>query len=240
MDFSKRSYDPELLDRDDIPFRDIERNMQELDTINTRLGGHRITIKGFSDLIGSRTHVSVCEIGCGGGDNLKALRRWAAKKNITLSMTGIDIKSACIDFAAQQCESPNNVAWICSDYRKITLDPRPDIIFCSLFCHHFSEEGVEDILSWMHTNSSIGFFINDLQRHPIAYHAISLLTKVFSRSYLVQNDAPLSVLRGFSRQELELIAKKAAKKSPFIHRITNEWAFRWLLVARNKEIPEIE
>ncbi len=239
MDFSKRSYEPELLDGDDIPFRDIERNMQELDTINTRLGGHRITIKGFRDLIGNRSHVSVCEIGCGGGDNLKALSRWAVKKNIRLSMTGIDIKAACIDFAAQHCESREDVAWICSDYRKITLDPKPDIIFSSLFCHHFSEEGVEDILSWMCTNSSTGFFINDLQRHPIAYHAISILTKVLSRSYLVRNDAPLSVLRGFSRKELEQIAKKASMRTPFIHRITNEWAFRWLLVARNKDISEI-
>jgi 2-polyprenyl-3-methyl-5-hydroxy-6-metoxy-1,4-benzoquinol methylase len=238
MDFSKRSYEPELLDNDDIPFVDIERNMQELDIINTRLGGHRITIKGFSNLIGSRSHASVCEIGCGGGDNLKALRRWADKRNIKLSMTGIDIKSACIDFAAQQSESPEDVTWICSDYRKITLNPKPDIIFCSLFCHHFSEEGVKEILSWMHANSSLGFFINDLQRHPIAYHAISILTKAFSRSYLVRNDAPLSVLRGFSRQELEQMAKEAAEYNRFDHRITNEWAFRWLLIARNKEIPE--
>ena len=47
MDFSKRSYQKELLDQDDIPFEDIKRNMQELDFINTKLGGHKITLAGL-------------------------------------------------------------------------------------------------------------------------------------------------------------------------------------------------
>ena len=51
MDFSKRSYKKELLDRDDIPFADIKRNMQELDFINRTLGGHKITLAGFDATI---------------------------------------------------------------------------------------------------------------------------------------------------------------------------------------------
>ncbi len=50
LDFSRRSYQKELLDRDDIPFRDIERNMQELDVINTWLGGHEISLKGLKQI----------------------------------------------------------------------------------------------------------------------------------------------------------------------------------------------
>ena len=74
-DLSKRSYQKELLDRDDIPFRDIQRNMHELDIINTWLGGHAISISGLRHLIPHREQVSICEIGCGGGDNLRALVR---------------------------------------------------------------------------------------------------------------------------------------------------------------------
>ncbi|HXB43788.1 MAG TPA: hypothetical protein VNV85_07015, partial [Puia sp.] len=70
MDFSARSYNTELLDRDDIPFSDIEQNMRELNIINTWLGGHRITLRGVRKLIGNKKEISICEIGCGGGDNL--------------------------------------------------------------------------------------------------------------------------------------------------------------------------
>ena len=39
-----RSGQKELLDNDTIPFEDIRRNMQELNTINKWLGGHNITL----------------------------------------------------------------------------------------------------------------------------------------------------------------------------------------------------
>ena len=61
-----------------------------------------------------------------------------------------------------------------------------------------------------------GFFINDLHRHPLAYHSIRILTSLFSKSYLVKNDAPLSVLRGFKKKELEdLLIKQALHIIPF-------------------------
>src|SRR5215217_3944982 len=82
IDYSNRSYKKELLDRDDIPFDDIRQNMKELDFINTYLGGHSITISGLKKLIGNRQSVSVCEIGCGGGDNLNAISKWAKKNKV--------------------------------------------------------------------------------------------------------------------------------------------------------------
>ncbi|RZL98962.1 MAG: SAM-dependent methyltransferase, partial [Pedobacter sp.] len=58
--FSNRSYEKELLDADDIPFDDIQQNMQELNTINTLLGGHGITIKGLKKLAGDSAPLSIC------------------------------------------------------------------------------------------------------------------------------------------------------------------------------------
>ncbi len=49
--FNERSYEKELLDGVNIPFEDIRQNMRELDTINTVLGGHRITLKGIKTLM---------------------------------------------------------------------------------------------------------------------------------------------------------------------------------------------
>jgi hypothetical protein len=50
-DFSHRSCEKELLDGSGIPFCDIERNMRELDVINTWLGGHAISIAGFEQVV---------------------------------------------------------------------------------------------------------------------------------------------------------------------------------------------
>ena len=114
---------------------------------------------------------------------------------------------------------------------------KPDIIFSSLFCHHFTDEELVDMLDWMKANSGMGFFINDLQRNTIAWHAIRLLTGWFSRSRLVKNDAPLSVLRGFTRSEWKEILHRAEMRN---YSLRWKWAFRWLLVVRVGGISYIE
>lgn len=230
--FSQRSSKTELLDRTDIPFEDIRKNMLELDTINKYLGGHAITIAGLkavlSNSLKSRVTTQpllVCEIGCGGGDNLRAIEQWCLKKNLSVRFIGIDLNKDCIQFAREN-NKLLDVEWIVSDYINIQFSTKPDIIFSSLFCHHFKEEALVTQLIWMQKNVVMGFFINDLQRHPLAYFSIKMLTYFFSKSYLVKNDAPLSVLRGFRKKEWEQLLEQAAIKN---YALQWKWAFRWLI-----------
>ena len=230
IDFSHRSYKKEFLDSTDIPFKDIAVNMKELDLINTHLGGHAITIKGFKKIAGDKNKISVCEIGCGGGDNLNVLATFCIKNKIEATFTGVDINAECIDFAKQKSRY-KNVNFIVSDYKLVNFENnKPDIIFSSLFCHHFTDDELIQMLHWMKKNSTIGFFINDLQRHPLAYNSIKYITKFFSKSYLVKNDAPLSVLRGFKRNEWKNIFEKAGIIN---YSIQWKWAFRYLIIVKN-------
>lgn len=232
MDFSHRSYRKELLDRDDIPFADIERNMQELDVINTYLGGHAITIAGVKKIMKGASAAKkdwlICEIGCGGGDNLKAIHRWCAAKGIAASYIGIDINPQCIEVAAHALRSiPCTL--LALDYKLARPESKPDIVFSSLFCHHFTDEELTGMLQWMQQWAGTGFFINDLHRHPLAYYSIKALTALFSSSYLVKNDAPLSVQRGFKRGEWKQLLR-AAGIHPY--QISWKWAFRHLVTVQ--------
>lgn len=228
MNLSQRSYQKELLDEDSIPFADIQQNMQELDFINKWLGGHDITIEAFRQLAGNKKEVSVCEIGCGGGDNLVAINNWCKRKEIKLTITGIDIKKECIDFAKSRNHEFSSSQWMVSDYRNVMFKTKPDIIFSSLFCHHFTNDELIAQLRWMKENSASGFFINDLQRNIVAYYSIKFLTALFSQSYLVKNDAPLSVARGFTKEELFKICTEANIGNV---KIAWKWAFRYLVMS---------
>jgi 2-polyprenyl-3-methyl-5-hydroxy-6-metoxy-1,4-benzoquinol methylase len=226
LNLKQRSYKKELLDAKNIPFVDIKQNMKELNSINTLLGGHKITILGIKAFVKEKNkNLSVCEIGCGGGDNLNAISKWTTRKNIDIHFTGIDIKKECIDFAKEQYPTLN-ADWIASDYSKANLK-NPDIIFSSLFCHHFTEEELIQMLQWMQKHCSKGFFINDLHRNTIAYYSIKWLTGIFSKSYLVKNDAPLSVARGFTKAEWQNIFARAGIKN---YSIKWQWAFRHLII----------
>lgn len=231
MNLARRSYDPELLDAEGIPFEDIALNMRELNTINSLLGGHAITLHGFRTLLGASRQVRVAEIGCGGGDNLAAIARWCSRKGVQLYCTGVDLKRECIEVAAANPALPLNAEWIASDYHTVTFTTKPDILFSSLFCHHFTDDELVKQLRWMRDNCTRGFFINDLHRNNLARISIQWLTRLFSSSYLVKNDAPLSVARGFTKAEWLALLKKAGVRAT----VRWKWAFRYLIVYSHEQ-----
>ncbi|RYY63067.1 MAG: methyltransferase domain-containing protein, partial [Chitinophagaceae bacterium] len=120
IDLTHRHYTKELMDRDDIPFADMAVTLKELDIINTRLGGHSITLSGLKQLAQGKKSITVCEIGCGGGDNLRVIHRWCVKNNIAVKLVGIDINQECIRFAEKRNASLP-ATWICSDYATAAL-----------------------------------------------------------------------------------------------------------------------
>jgi SAM-dependent methyltransferase len=223
--FKHRHYTKELLDADNIPEADLFQNLKELNTINTLLGGHATTLKGLKHFLLKKDKVyQIAELGCGGGDNLRVIHSYLTKNNIRFELTGIDLKKECITYARQALRTYPNVTFIESDYLKVPQ--HFDIVFSSLFTHHLNDAQFQQYLDWCEAHSRLGFFINDLHRHPFAYYSIKLLTRFLSKSYLVKNDAPLSVLRGFKKAEL----KKYSALLPI--ELKWLWAFRWCMVRK--------
>lgn len=226
MNWSARLNQTEMLDEPGIPFEAIRRNMQELAVINRRLGGHRVSIYACQALAGSLPTFSIAEIGSGGGDNLDAIGRWAARRQKEMKGSGIDINPECVRYAAGRLPA---FTFIHADYRNLHFEERPDILFSALFCHHFSSEELVTQLRWMYDHCRVGFFINDLHRHPLAYHSIKWLTRLFSRSPLVRNDAPISVQRGFSRRDwMQILSRSGIHEA----QVSWRWAFRWCIVVK--------
>ena len=111
-----RSHKDELLDADNIPAADLYQNLKELDTINTLLGGYKVSLSALHTVIQNDKPYTLVDIGCGGGDTLKYIFNWnkGAKKN--LSLIGIDIKPVCIEYAKTNTAALS-IKYICDDYR---------------------------------------------------------------------------------------------------------------------------
>lgn len=214
----KKSRELELLDAEHIPKEALYQNLKELKIINTLLGGHNAVLRGYMDFY-SYSNYKILEIGSGGGDNLGMLK----KKFPNNIYAGLDLKQDCISYSKIQDPSIN---WIQENYKNHSPDSPYDIIFNSLFCHHFSDFEITEMLVWMNQNSKKGFFIADLHRHPLAYVSIKILTKFFSKSYLVKNDAPLSVKRAFTRKEWVKLLESAGIRNYSIRWV---WAFRFVI-----------
>ena len=221
IQFSKRSTISELMDNFSMSQKDLDTNLLELETINNWLGGYAVSLNGILKLnLPIFKEITVADIGCGGGDTLKQIQNWNKKEKYQLKLVGIDLKQTCIDYSNQ-----NNtvIQFICDDYKTIlNYIPKVDIMHACLFCHHLTEAEIIDLIKFCN-EKNITLIINDLERNPIAYYAIRFLTQVFSKSYLVKNDAPLSVLRGFKKKEWKDIIKQSLVKN---YSINYKWAFR--------------
>jgi SAM-dependent methyltransferase len=233
-DLNKRSYTKELMDEFDAGGKDMYRTLNELETINRLLGGHNVTASALKLCMGSLDNkakeITIADIGCGGGDGLRFISKWAKNKNLKVRLLGIDANVNIIEYAKAKSIGYPEIDYLVADiFSDKFLEVKPDIMVFALFCHHFNEEALAEIFKRAYQQVRIGFVINDLQRHPLAYHSIKILTSLFSKSPMIKNDAPLSVARGFSKSELIKILALAG--------ITNyivrwQWAFRWKVLVR--------
>jgi 2-polyprenyl-3-methyl-5-hydroxy-6-metoxy-1,4-benzoquinol methylase len=228
IDWSQRHPGPELLDGSGLADEDLFQNYRELHIINKRLGGYAVTLKGIASLLeGTDRAYSILDVGCGGGDMLSEISKWGKKKGYRFELTGVDRSSAAVRYASI---SNRQAHWIEDDaFRFLSGETKFDIITCTLFMHHFTDEKITEMLTLMNASAKLGVVINDLHRHPLAFHAIRWLTTLLSRSYLVKHDAPLSVLRGFTKQDWHRYTA-ATKVKPA--KLTWEWAFRYLTVIK--------
>ena len=220
--FKYRSKERELLDQEEIPQEDLFQNLRELDFINHWLGGYNISFSGLNQILRPDQKYTFVDIGCGGGDTLKRIKKWRSKGGYHIDLHGIDLKPVCIQYARN---NPGNagINFICDDYRNMYQHiEKIDIIHACLFCHHLSESELIELVRFAGNHQAV-LLINDLERNPVAYYAIRILTRLFLKSYLVKNDAPLSVLRGFKKKEwLEILQKSGAVR----YTVRNKWAFR--------------
>jgi 2-polyprenyl-3-methyl-5-hydroxy-6-metoxy-1,4-benzoquinol methylase len=229
--FSTRSYEAELLDAPDIPKNLLFQNLRELDFINRVLGGHAVTLRGIKELMKDKYHTyRIVDIGCGGGDALKEIAKWARKNGFKSELTGVDMNADCIDFMKTACKEFPEIKAEVADYRDyLKQNAQVDIIHCSLFCHHLTDEQLIELFQYMQKHSRVGFVINDLHRNWFAYYSIMMLTRLLNGSSLVKNDAPVSVLRGFKKNELLNLLQIAKVDYATVQW---KWAFRYLALLK--------
>ena len=230
MQFTFRSKEKEYLDNNIIAAGDLYQTLTELNVINTYLGGYKASLQGLSDILKIKQPIrTILDIGFGGGDSIKLFSKFALKNQLKLFFYGVDLKSDCIKYASDNLSALPNKKLICDDYRNITAEllGQIDIIHCSLFLHHLTDDEIIDLLKFCKAHNCI-LLANDLHRNPLAYYSIKFLTTLFSKSWMVKNDACLSVRRAFKKTELESMLQKAGYTD---YSVKWSWAFRYIVIA---------
>jgi len=225
--FDRRSEAKELMDDLDCSGEVLEQTLRELKTINRWLGGNHVTTDGLAKFMRRRPQSSyqIADIGCGGGDMIGIMDRWSKSRDHRVNFVGVDANTNIIDLAKLRMKELSNVRWRVQNVfdSEFSIE-KVDIVTCTLFTHHFTDQELVNLIHAFRRKATLGVVINDLHRHWFAFHSIRILTKIFSKSPMVQHDASLSVLRSFRREDWERVLKAAGIDT---YQIRWFWAFRW-------------
>ncbi|MEL6626169.1 MAG: methyltransferase domain-containing protein [Bacteroidota bacterium] len=225
-----RSTQAEIMDDLSCEGEVVSQTLRELNTINRFLGGNHLSIQGLEELTKGKENqiFTVADLGCGGGDILIKMAKWARKKGINMQFVGVDANPYITDYAQARCKDYPEISFqTLNVFESAFTKQQFDIIHSSLFTHHFDDQALTQLVAQFGRQARVGWIINDLHRHWLAYYSIMVLTRIFSRSKMVQFDSVVSVARGFKRKDwVQLFHQLQLNPTS----IRWKWAFRWKIV----------
>jgi SAM-dependent methyltransferase len=227
-DFSVRTLLPEKMDQSGVSPDETRQALRELEKINDLLGGYHVILDALSRIEWKEQTMTIVDFGCGGGDMLRAVAGWAIHHKKKVNLIGVDWNPVMTDYAAMQSNELSNISYITkSVFDDELLKLNADITMNSLFCHHFNDEELVELIKRMNKIAKRAVIINDLHRHWFAYYSIKVITRLFSKTYLVKYDGPLSVARSLTRKEWNKILLSSGISK---YNIRWMWAWRWQII----------
>jgi ubiquinone/menaquinone biosynthesis C-methylase UbiE len=192
----QRKVIPELLDDDLGAPSEIAASLVDLRHINDWFGGTRTTaalLRQVSEDSGQR-ELSLLEVGAGAGDVPMAARRTFGKDGRRLRVTLLDRMWSHLP--------DNGIASVAGDALQLPFrDNAFDVVSCSLFAHHLEAEELRQFAREGLRVCRRAVLINDLIRSPLHLALVYAGLPLF-RSRITWHDAPASVQRAYTRQEM--------------------------------------
>lgn len=218
------------MDQPDHNPESLRTALRELSCINRYLNGPAPSLKAVDQLTnGSKTRWTMLDVGTGAGDLPPKIIERARNQGKEIHIHAIDLLPEAIEYAQSKYGQYHNISFETRDLFELPEEQTYDIVHAAKILHHFHGNDAVQFLSRLATHARHGVIIVDLHRHPMAYYGIRVITRMFATSPMIRHDGPLSVLRGFRREELQKLTETAGFPSQEL-----TWCpfFRWQLVGK--------
>jgi SAM-dependent methyltransferase len=229
--FRHRSYELEHLDKGDYTPEEYEGCLVELRRVNRLLGDARALKRSLLAEIEREglKSFSVLDVGAGSGELLRVTAGWARETGRRAMLVGLELNSRSAKAISEESGDFPAISSVRGDALHLPFkDDCFDYAICSLFTHHFKDEGVVNILNELGRVARRRLFVIDLHRHALAYYLYTTVGRIFLHNRLIREDGALSILRGFRPRELEQLASEARLANAHLER---RFPFRLVLSA---------
>ncbi|HEY5086173.1 MAG TPA: methyltransferase domain-containing protein [Gemmatimonadaceae bacterium] len=221
-----RKYGVELLDSRSSDEQLLLHTVADLRCSNVVFQGTRAAVAElalhFSQLPKNAT---LLDVGTGLGDVPRAAARAARKRDIALTTIGLDMEPVLARAASDSVSYA-----VCGSGLTLPFgNASVDIAMCSQTLHHFRNEQERVLLREMNRVARVAVVVSDLRRSWLAAAGFWLASFPLQFHRITRHDGVLSVMRGYTCEELSDTVFGALGLRPSVHerigfRVTTSWA----------------
>lgn len=191
--------------------------MADLATVNLVTMAYRPTLSFLERALGSRTAFRLLDVGYGGGDMLRRIALWAQQRGFAAELVGVDLNPRSELAARANTPPAMPIRYVTGDYASGEVGEF-DVIISSLVAHHMSTAELIAFLHFMDKQAAVGWLVNDLHRHIVAWYGFPLLAALMRWHPIVRHDGRLSVARSYRPDEWAPLLAEAGITNARVYR----------------------
>jgi len=206
----------EILDDPDVDDRLRARSLADVARSNTIFGGARAVQSELESALGamSAREISLLDVGTGIGDIPAQVKETWRARGLEITAFGIDI-SPCLLHDARE----GGLIPICADALALPIASKSvDIVICSQTLHHFESANAIAVLRELDRVARARVIVSDIRRSWLAAAGIWLASYPLGFHPVSRHDGVVSVLRGFTPDELRQLVQRATRQTPTARR----------------------
>ncbi len=192
--------------------------IRDLARVNSVTMARLPTLDFLGRALAGRKQFRLLDVGYGGGDMLRAIAQWAAKRGIAADLVGVDLNPRSEAAAKRATPATMPIRYITGDYADMAGEGF-DFIVSSLVAHHMTRAELIAFLRFMDANAARSWFINDLHRHSFAWLGYPLLAGLMRWHPIVRHDGRLSIARSYRPAEWPPLLDEARVHGARVRRV---------------------
>ena len=199
------------------------RSLADVARSNVLFGGRRAVISEMERALPYMPRpMRLVDVGTGLGDIAAAVAAAAGRRGHPLTAVGVDLAPELARAARSR-----GVPSCCADAFRLPLPDRSvDVVTCSQLLHHFPEPECRMLLLEFDRVARHRVIVGDLRRSWLAAAGFWLASFPLGFHAVTRHDGTLSVLRGFTADELRALVLEAVGVQPAVRRLAG-----WRLTA---------
>jgi 2-polyprenyl-3-methyl-5-hydroxy-6-metoxy-1,4-benzoquinol methylase len=219
----------ELMDDAGCDASALHRTYARFAAVNRLVSGwHRTYRTQIRPLLSADRPTTLLDIGFGGGDLPRALRRWAVRDGLDLTVDAIDPDPRAVAFVSARPATPGVRFRQAGSAELAEAGERYDLVTSNHLLHHLDAAGLQQLLADSERLARRLVLHSDLRRSRAAYLAWAAASWPTARDSFLFTDGLLSIRRSYRPAEL-------AAAAPPGWRVRAQAPFRLLLTRSDPE-----